>query len=96
MKEFDISSATVKEASTALNCKEVEIARTLSLLVGDKLILIVTAGNRKIDNAKYKKKFNEKVKMLRTDGVELLIGHKVGGVCPFGINGGVNVYLDVS
>lgn len=96
VKEFDTSSATVKEAALALNCKEAEIAKTLSFLVGGKPILIVTAGNRKIDNAKYKAIFQEKAKMLKADEVEPLIGHKVGGVCPFGINNGVDVYLDIS
>lgn len=96
IKEFDTSSATVKEASLALNCREAEIAKTLSFLVNNKPILIVTAGNRKIDNAKYKVVFNEKVKMINRDEVEPFIGHKVGGVCPFGINDGVDVYLDIS
>ena len=96
VKEFDISSATVKEAALALNCKEAEIAKTLSFLVNNKPILIVAAGNRKIDNAKYKSKFNEKAKMIKADEVEPFIGHKVGGVCPFGINNDVDVYLDIS
>ena len=96
IKEFDTSSATVKEAAIALNCKEVEIAKTLSFLVNNKPILIVAAGNRKIDNAKYKSKFNEKAKMIKADEVEPFIGHKVGGVCPFGINNDVDVYLDIS
>ena len=96
IKEFDVSSATVKEAALALNCKEAEIAKTLSFLVNDKPILIVTAGNRKIDNAKYKSKFNEKAKMIKAFEVESLIGHKVGGVCPFGVNNDVDTYLDIS
>ena len=96
IKEFDISSVTVKEAALALNCKEAEIAKTLSFLVNNKPILIVAAGNRKIDNAKYKSKFNEKAKMIKADEVEPFIGHKVGGVCPFGINNDVDVYLDIS
>ena len=96
IKEFDVSSATVKEAALALNCKEAEIAKTLSFLVNDKPILIVTAGNRKIDNAKFKSIFNEKAKMLKKDEVEPLIGHKVGGVCPFGVNNDVDIYLDIS
>ena len=96
VKEFDTSSATVKEAALALNCKEAEIAKTLSFLVNNKPILIVVAGNRKIDNAKYKSKFNEKAKMIKADEVEPFIGHKVGGVCPFGINNDVDVYLDIS
>lgn len=96
IKEFDTSSATVKEAAIALNCKEAEIAKTLSFLVNNKPILIVTAGNRKIDNSKYKSEFNEKAKMIKADEVEPFIGHKVGGVCPFGINDDVDVYLDIS
>ena len=96
IKEFDVSSATVKEAALALNCREAEIAKTLSFLVNDKPILIVTAGNRKIDNAKYKSKFNEKAKMIKAFEVESLIGHKVGGVCPFGVNNDVDIYLDIS
>ena len=96
IKEIDTSSATVKEAALALNCKEAEIAKTLSFLVNNKPILIVAAGNRKIDNAKYKSKFNEKAKMIKADEVEPFIGHKVGGVCPFGINNDVDVYLDIS
>ncbi len=96
IKEFDVSSATVKEAALALNCNEAEIAKTLSFLVNDKPILIVTAGNRKIDNAKYKSKFNEKAKMIKAFEVESLIGHKVGGVCPFGVNNDVDIYLDIS
>ena len=96
IKEFDVSSATVKEASLALNCNEAEIAKTLSFLVSDKPILIVTAGNRKIDNAKYKSKFSEKAKMIKAFEVESLIGHKVGGVCPFGVNNDVDIYLDIS
>ena len=96
IKEFDTSSATVKEAALALNCKEAEIAKTLSFLVNNKPILIVAAGNRKIDNAKYKSKFNEKAKMIKADEVEPFIGHKVGGVYPFGINNDVDVYLDIS
>ena len=96
IKEFDVSSATVKEAALALNCSEAEIAKTLSFLVNDKPILIVTAGNRKIDNAKYKSKFNEKAKMIKAFEVESLIGHKVGGVCPFGVNNDVDIYLDIS
>ena len=96
IKEFDVSSATVKEAALALNCNEAEIAKTLSFLVNDKPILIVTAGNRKIDNAKYKSKFRDKAKMIKAFEVESLIGHKVGGVCPFGVNNDVDIYLDIS
>lgn len=94
--EFDVSSATVREAANALGCTEGEIAKTLSFLVGDKPILVVTAGDSKIDNSKYKKEFSTKAKMIAFDEVEKLIGHSVGGVCPFGINENVEVYLDES
>ena len=94
--EFDVSSATVKEAAIALGCSEGEIAKTLSFIVNDKPILIVTAGDSKIDNSKYKKEFSTKAKMIAFDDVEKLIGHSVGGVCPFGINDKVDVYLDES
>lgn len=94
--EFDVSSATVKEAAKALNCEEKEIAKTLSFIVDDKPILIVTAGDAKIDNAKYKEEFHVKAKMIPFDNVEELIGHAVGGVCPFGVNENVTTYLDSS
>ncbi len=94
--EFPVSSATVKEAALALNCSEAEIAKTLSFIVNDNPILIVTSGNQKIDNSKYKEEFHTKAKMIPFDNVESIIGHEVGGVCPFGINNNVTVYLDES
>lgn len=94
--EFDESSATVELAAKALNCEPELIAKTLSFLVGEQAILIVTAGNMKIDNAKYKKTFHKKAKMIPFQDVERIIGHDVGGVCPFGINEGIQVYLDES
>jgi len=94
--EFNLSSATVSEASIALNCKEERIAKTLSFYVTDKPILIVMAGDVKIDNAKYKSFFKVKAKMIPFEEVEEKIGHAVGGVCPFGINEDVEVYLDNS
>lgn len=94
--EFDVSSATVGEAAKAVGSSEGEIAKTLSFLVDDKPILIVVAGDCKIDNAKYKAYFHAKAKMIPLEDVEELIGHAVGGVCPFGINEGVEVYLDES
>lgn len=94
--EFEVSSATVKEAAIAAKCKEAEIAKTLSFMVEDKSVLIVVAGDQKIDNSKYKAEFHTKAKMLAFEEVESLIGHAVGGVCPFGINEGVDVYLDES
>ena len=94
--EFDVSSATVGEAAKAVGCEEEEIAKTLSFLVEDSPILIVVAGNCKIENSKYKAEFHKKAKMIPFEHVEELIGHGVGGVCPFGINENVKVYLDVS
>lgn len=94
--EFDVSSATVELAAAALNCEPGRIAKTLSFLVGDQPILIVSAGDVKIDNAKYKATFGKKAKMLTQEQVTELIGHAVGGVCPFAINSGVDVYLDAS
>ena len=94
--EFEVSSATVELAAKALNCEEALIAKTLSFLVGEQPILIVTAGNMKIDNSKYKKTFHKKAKMIPFNDVEKIIGHETGGVCPFGINDGIDVYLDDS
>ena len=94
--EFDVSSATVKEAAKAINCKEEKIVKTLSFIVNDIPILIAVAGDSKIDNSKFKAEFQTKAKMIPFDNVEELIGHAVGGVCPFGINENVEVYLDNS
>lgn len=94
--EFPVSSATVAEAAKALSCEEKEIAKTLSFIVEGKPILIVTAGDAKIDNSKYKAEFHTKAKMIPFEEVEALIGHAVGGVCPFGVNKGVTIYLDES
>lgn len=90
------SSATVKEAAIAFGCEEKEIAKTLSFYVEDKPILIVTAGDQKIDNGKYKAEFHTKAKMIPFEEVEERTGYDVGGVCPFGIEPGVTVYLDTS
>ncbi len=94
--EFEISSATVELAAIAVGCEGARIAKTLSFMVGEAPILIVAAGDAKIDNPKYKAQFKTKAKMLSRDSAEQLIGHGVGGVCPFGINEGVAVYLDSS
>lgn len=94
--EFDVSSATVKDAALALNCEEGEIAKSLSFIVKDKPILIIVSGNSKIDNNKYKKQFETKAKMIPFEQVNEMIGHEVGGVCPFGINDEVTVFLDES
>lgn len=96
IQEFDVSSATVELAATALNCEPKRIAKTLSFMAGEQPILIVTAGDAKIDNRKYKDKFGLKAKMLSPEEAETLVGHAVGGVCPFGINDGISVYLDES
>ena len=94
--EFDVSSATVSKAAIAIGCKEEEIAKTMGFIVNDKGIVIVVAGDKRIDNSKYKKEFHTKAKMVPFDMVESLLGHEVGGVCPFGLNDGVLVYLDIS
>lgn len=94
--EFDVSSATVELAAKAVGCEPERIAKTLSFQVRDEYILIVTAGDTKIDNAKFKAQFMTKAKMISPDEVEKIVGHDVGGVCPFGINDGVKVYLDES
>ena len=96
IQEFEVSSATVELASKALNCEPCRIAKTLSFLVDGRPILIVAAGDTKIDNPKYKAQFGTKAKMLTPDESETMVGHAVGGVCPFGINEGVLVYLDES
>ncbi len=94
--EFEVSSATVALAAKALHCEENRIAKTLSFHVGEKIVLIVAAGDARIDNAKYKAQFGVKAKMLSFDEAEPLIGHAVGGVCPFAVNEGVEIYLDIS
>ena len=96
IQEFEVSSATVSLAAKALECEESRIAKTLSFHIGEKVVLIVTAGDAKIDNPKYKARFGTKAKMLSFDEAERLIGHAVGGVCPFAVNEGVDIYLDIS
>lgn len=96
IQEFDVSSATVELAAAALHCEPQRIAKTLSFMARERAVLIVAAGDTKIDNAKYKAKFGKKAKMLTPEEVETLVGHAVGGVCPFAVNEGTEVYLDVS
>lgn len=96
IQEFDVSSATVELAAKALHCEPQRIAKTLSFMMENEAVLIVTAGDAKIDNSKYKATFGKKAKMLSLDELETLVGHTVGGVCPFAVNEGVKVYLDVS
>ena len=96
VREFDVSSATVELAAQALSCEPARIAKTLSFMVDGHAILIVAAGDVKIDNHKYKEQFHTKAKMLTPEEAETLVGHAVGGVCPFAVNEGVAVYLDES
>lgn len=93
---FDQSSATVKEAAADLGTEEGRIAKTMSFLLSSGPIVIVAAGDGKIDNRKFKDTFHEKAKMIGSEDVERLTGHPVGGVCPFGVNDDVKVYLDES
>jgi prolyl-tRNA editing enzyme YbaK/EbsC (Cys-tRNA(Pro) deacylase) len=96
IREFEVSSATVELAAAALGCEPQRIAKTLSFLVEGRAILVVTAGDGRIDNKKYKTRCGVKAKMLALDETTGLIGHAVGGVCPFAVNEGVVVYLDES
>ena len=94
--EFDVSSATVALAAEAVGCEPQRIAKTLSFSVSTQTILIVAAGDARVDNRKYKERFGAKAKMLTPAEAETLIGHAVGGVCPFAVNEGINIYLDES
>ncbi len=94
--EFEVSSATVELAAQAAGCEACRIAKSLSFMVDGLPILVVAAGDARIDNKKYKTQFGTKAKMLSADDAETLIGHAVGGVCPFAVNDNVQVYLDES
>ena len=94
--EFGQSSATVELAAQAVGCEPARIAKTLSFHVGDRVALVLFAGDARIDNRKFKDRFHTKAKMLGADEAEPLIGHGVGGVCPFGVNACCDVYLDES
>lgn len=94
--EFPVSSATVELAAQAVGCEPARIAKTLSFLVDGHAVLIVAAGDAKVDNAKFKALFHTKAKMLTPEQVTELVGHAVGGVCPFGVKEGCEVYLDES
>lgn len=96
IREFNVSSATVELAAKALNTENARIAKTLSYLVDGSAVLIVAAGDVRIDNPKFKAAFHTKAKMLTPEQAEAMIGHAVGGICPFGVNEGVKVYLDQS
>ena len=94
--ELAESSATVELAAQALHCAPERIAKTLSFRLGERILLIIVAGDAKIDNRKYREHFGAKARMIDASEVEHLVGHAVGGVCPFAINEGVEVYLDRS
>ena len=96
VQEFEVSSATVELAAAALGCDGCRIAKSLSFLVDDKAVLIVAAGDAKVDNGRYKAQFGTKAKMLTPEQAVEMLGHAVGGVCPFALNAGVTVYLDES
>ena len=96
IQEFSVSSATVALAAEALGCEPARIAKSLSFEKGESALLVIAAGDARIDNAKFKQRFGMKAKMLGADKVEPLIGHGIGGVCPFGVNEGIEVYLDES
>ena len=96
IQEFSVSSATVDLAASALGCEPERIAKTLSFLVNGQAILVVTSGDAKVDNKKFEESFKTKAKMLPPQEVVDLVGHEIGGVCPFAIKNGVSVYLDMS
>ena len=96
IREFDVSSATVELAAIAVGVEGARIAKSMSFKLGDEPIIVVVAGDQKIDNAKYKAQFHQKAKMLTFDEACAFTGHAPGGVCAFGINPGVKVYCDVS
>lgn len=96
VREFEVSSATVELAAQAVGCEPARIAKTMSFLVDGKAILIVLAGDVKIDNHKYKERFHTKAVMLKQDQLEEMVGHPIGGVCPFDVKDTVDVYLDES
>jgi len=94
--EFEVSSATVELAAKAVGCEPAHIAKTMSFKCEDGCILVVTAGDTKIDNSKFKAQFHMKAKMLTADEVIELVGHAIGGVCPFAVGDNVKVYTDIS
>ncbi len=94
--EYSASCATVALAAKAIGCEESEIAKSLTFHVKGEAVLVVVSGDARVDNAKFKAQFGVKASMLKPDEVEMLIGHNVGGVCPFGLKDGVRVYLDAS
>lgn len=96
VKEFDVSSATVELAAVAVGTEPARIAKSLTFMVDEQPVMILCAGDTRIDNGKFKAFFHKKAKMMTREEVNSLVGHDVGGVCPFGIKEGVDVYLDES
>ncbi len=96
IQTFQVSSATVELAATAVGTEPAKIAKSLTFKVEDMPVMVVCAGDAKVANSKFKAVFKTKAKMLTRDEVSQLIGHDVGGVCPFGVKEGVKVYLDES
>lgn len=96
IREFEVSSATVALAAEAVGVIPARIAKTLSFKIDDRVLLVVAAGDARVDNTKYKARFGAKAKMLTPEEAVERVGHEVGGVCPFGVNEGVEVYLDES
>lgn len=96
IQEFETSSATVTLAAEELYCEEERIAKTLAFQKDEEVILIVVAGDRKIDNRKFKNSFQKRARMVAFDEVQKAVGHAAGGVCPFAVNEGVKIYLDTS
>lgn len=94
--QFEVSSATVELAAQALGCDGAHIAKSMAFLVDDSAVIVVTAGDMKIDNPKFKAQFHTKAKMVPPADLPTLVGHEMGGVCPFAVNDGVKVYLDSS
>ena len=97
IKEFNVSSATVELAAKALSCEPCRIAKSLSFKIADnKAVIVVAAGDVRVDNKKFKSFFQKKLKMLSGNEVKNFTGHEIGGVCPFAVHDGVDVYLDIS
>ena len=96
IREFDVSSATVELAAVAVGVEGARIAKSLSFKVGERPVILVVAGDAKVDNSRYKAQFHTKAKMLTHEEAHDLIGHDVGGVCPFALPENVGVYLDAS
>ena len=96
VREFEVSSATVEKAAEAVGCQPMRIAKSLSFMIKGVPTIVVVAGEARIDNRKFKDEFSAKAKMIDPNELEELVGHEMGGICPFGIKDGVDVFLDIS